>query len=252
MSVEVYYTKMKGLWDEFITLETGSHCTCECTCECICGEGRNHESQEQRRKLMQFLRGLNDSFPSTRGQILRMNPLPTVSQAYSMIKQEEKQTQGYTTTYPDATALVAQLSNIAHKFHGKKNNLMCSYYNGTNHFLDTCFLLHGYPPDHPKSPANKGKKKTYSPGYHTSYPPSFKPRGPVPARAMNKHNPGSIYPYENVAHNFGHGFGNFEGNIDDSRKLLPPFYVPVENHTNEASYSSQSVSSIDNHKLDQL
>jgi hypothetical protein len=40
---------------------------------------------------MQFLMGLNDSYSAIRGQILLINPLPTVHQAYSSVSQEEKQ-----------------------------------------------------------------------------------------------------------------------------------------------------------------
>ncbi|KAL5789560.1 hypothetical protein ACOSQ2_004448 [Xanthoceras sorbifolium] len=40
---------------------------------------------------MQFLMGLNDSYSAVRGQILLMNPLPSIRQAYSSVSQEEKQ-----------------------------------------------------------------------------------------------------------------------------------------------------------------
>jgi hypothetical protein len=39
---------------------------------------------------MQFLMGLNDSYSAIRGQILLMNPLPSIRQAYSSVSQEEK------------------------------------------------------------------------------------------------------------------------------------------------------------------
>ena len=35
--------------------------------------------------------GLNESYNVVRGQILLMNPLPTIRQAYSAVSQEEKQ-----------------------------------------------------------------------------------------------------------------------------------------------------------------
>jgi hypothetical protein len=40
---------------------------------------------------MQFLMGLNDSYSAIRGQILLINPLPSVRQAYSSVSPEEKQ-----------------------------------------------------------------------------------------------------------------------------------------------------------------
>ena len=41
--------------------------------------------------MMQFFMGLNESYSAIRGQILLMNPLPSVRQTYSSVSQEEKQ-----------------------------------------------------------------------------------------------------------------------------------------------------------------
>ncbi|KAG8373817.1 hypothetical protein BUALT_Bualt11G0064500 [Buddleja alternifolia] len=41
---------------------------------------------------MQFLMGLNDEYKPARGQILLMQPLPSIEDAYCMVEQEEKQT----------------------------------------------------------------------------------------------------------------------------------------------------------------
>ena len=76
MTVAAYYTRLKKLWDEL-----GSYNDTICSC------GVDHK----RRKLMQFLMGLNESYNAIRGQILLMNPLPDVAKAYSSIVQEEKQ-----------------------------------------------------------------------------------------------------------------------------------------------------------------
>ncbi|KAI9197646.1 hypothetical protein LWI28_002053 [Acer negundo] len=67
-SVSAYYTKLKGLWDELTSYNDATH-------------GTQHDQQ----KLMQFLMGLNDSYSAIRGQILLMNPLPSVRQAYSSV-----------------------------------------------------------------------------------------------------------------------------------------------------------------------
>ena len=73
-SVSAYYTKLKGLWDELASYNAAAH-----------------GAQQDQQKLMQFLMGLNESYSAIRGQILLMNPLPSVRQAYSSISQEEKQ-----------------------------------------------------------------------------------------------------------------------------------------------------------------
>ncbi|KAK0574018.1 hypothetical protein LWI29_017044 [Acer saccharum] len=59
--VSTYYTKLKGLWDELASYNDLVHGT-----------------QQDQQKLMQFLMGLNDSYSAVRGQILLMNPLPSV------------------------------------------------------------------------------------------------------------------------------------------------------------------------------
>jgi len=74
LSVSAYYTKLKGLWDELASYNDTTH-----------------GQQQDQQKLMQFLMGLNDSYSAVREQILLMNPLPSVRQAYSSISQEEKQ-----------------------------------------------------------------------------------------------------------------------------------------------------------------
>nr|XP_028959274.1 uncharacterized protein LOC114825097 [Malus domestica] len=75
--VAAYYTKLKKLWDELASYSDSTSCT--------------YGAQNERNKLMQFLMSLNESYSAIRGQVLLMNPLPTVCQAHASISQEEKQ-----------------------------------------------------------------------------------------------------------------------------------------------------------------
>lgn len=70
--LELYYHKLKGYWDELDALETPYMCTCSCDCE----NGKTNGEREQRKRLIQFLMGLDDSYTNVRGQILLMQPLP--------------------------------------------------------------------------------------------------------------------------------------------------------------------------------
>ncbi|XP_061957900.1 uncharacterized protein LOC133679348 [Populus nigra] len=74
LSISAYYTKLKGMWDELASYNDTVH-----------------GAQQDQQRLMQFLMGLNDSYSAIRGQILLINPLPSVRQAYSSVSQEEKQ-----------------------------------------------------------------------------------------------------------------------------------------------------------------
>nr|GEY11135.1 hypothetical protein [Tanacetum cinerariifolium] len=86
-SVEVYYQKWKGVWDEFDALEAPYLCLCICSY----ANGRINGERNQRKRLIQFLMRLDECYSNIRGQILLMQPLPNATKAYTMVRQEEKQ-----------------------------------------------------------------------------------------------------------------------------------------------------------------
>ncbi|KAI9180399.1 hypothetical protein LWI28_004458 [Acer negundo] len=101
LSVSAYYTKLKGLWDELSSYS-----------DAILG------TQQDQQKLMQFLMGLNDSYSGIRGQILLMQPLPSIRQAYSSVSQEEKQrhlSSTHAATDSGGSAAMAVRSNHSNK-----------------------------------------------------------------------------------------------------------------------------------------
>nr|GEW06029.1 UBN2_3 domain-containing protein [Tanacetum cinerariifolium] len=86
-SVEIYYQKLKGLWDGFDALEAPYLCLCVCSC----ANGRISGERDQRKRLIQFLMGLDECYSNIIGKILLMQPLPTAAKAYTMVRQEKKQ-----------------------------------------------------------------------------------------------------------------------------------------------------------------
>ncbi|XP_008229790.1 PREDICTED: uncharacterized protein LOC103329135 [Prunus mume] len=153
MTVAAYYTKIKGLWDEL-----GSYNDTVCSC------GADHK----RRQLMQFLMGLNEPYKAIRGQILLMNPLPDVRQAYSSIVQEEKQrslgdarettetaAMAVRRDEPVALAVRPGQGSSSRSNSSNRKPLHCSYCDKDHHVRDTCWKLHGYPPGHPKHKSNR-------------------------------------------------------------------------------------------------
>ncbi|XP_070057912.1 uncharacterized protein [Nicotiana tomentosiformis] len=78
---------MKRLWEELNTLNAHAQCNCQCTC----GAKANMHKAEQDRRLIQFLIGLNEVYTVVKGNILMMNPLPSIAHAFSILIQEEKQ-----------------------------------------------------------------------------------------------------------------------------------------------------------------
>ena len=73
LTVNAYYTKFKGLWDELSDYRT-----------CSCG----HQAEEC---VMSFLMGLNDTYTVVRGQIFLMDPIPSLRYFLSWFKMRNKE-----------------------------------------------------------------------------------------------------------------------------------------------------------------
>ena len=93
-----YFTKLTRIWDELRQVQSIPPCSCGSS------TALNKFLDEQR--LIQLLMGLDDSYKSVRGHILMMKPLPSVSTAYSIIIQEERQ-RGITTASSLNTDMIA-------------------------------------------------------------------------------------------------------------------------------------------------
>lgn len=144
-SVELYYHKLKNMWDEYVALEPVFSCT---IVNCKCESHKVQDDREQRKRLLQFLMGLHDSYSAARGQILMMTPLPSLPQAFSLIKQEEKQRRG---TFVPSTSFLANAKpgNSDSKTlvdASAKKQLKCTYCQKDGHLKENCFKLIGYPP----------------------------------------------------------------------------------------------------------
>ncbi|XP_074373224.1 uncharacterized protein LOC141713624 isoform X2 [Apium graveolens] len=154
-SIEFYFHKLIGLWDELHALEPVVKCTC--------GATKNWEEQLEKKRLIQFLMGLHTSYTTARGNLLMMNPWPSVNQAYMLLKQEERQHQVHTTSSPLAMMVSLPKQHFQHQNKPfSSGSLECSYCHGKNHTRDKCFKLIGYPLDHPYHPNNKGKKRPFN------------------------------------------------------------------------------------------
>ncbi|KAF3639997.1 hypothetical protein FXO38_22347 [Capsicum annuum] len=72
--VTLYYTKVKGLWDELDILNTKNTYSYECD---YGGKMRISKAQQDER-LIQFLMGLNEAYRAVRSNILMISPLPSL------------------------------------------------------------------------------------------------------------------------------------------------------------------------------
>lgn len=181
LDITTYYTRMKRLWEELSTL----HVKTQCKCSCSCGAKENVFRAEQERRLIQFLMGLNETYTAVRGNILMMNPLPSLAQTFSLLVQDEKQREikPNTQLFMESTALnmgnsgkmimesgsfnasssggastsrqprqnAAGNNNFRTNYsqittyNGNRGRIVCDYRRKTGHTRDRCYKLHGYP-----------------------------------------------------------------------------------------------------------
>ncbi|XP_075524541.1 uncharacterized protein LOC142556937 [Primulina tabacum] len=148
-SISVYFSTLKRLWDEFTFLVTLPSCECE--------SAKAYIDHEQQMRLLQFMMGLNDSYGHIRSQILMMNPLPYVNQAYSIISHEES------TRHVLSSQLVVDIPTaVFYSSSTRKHEpINCENCNIPGHNKENCFRLIGYPPGHKlhkKFPQTRGFK----------------------------------------------------------------------------------------------
>lgn len=151
-TVSEYYSKLRNLWDEYVSLVPLPACECD--------KYKVYAEHMENQKLMQFLMGLNDNFAQSRSQILMTVPSPSLNQAYNLIMQDESQKVqsslisncvlpvqklNILETTTTATALASLQNN---KFKPEAGGLYCDYCHLKNHTKANCYKLIGYPPNY--------------------------------------------------------------------------------------------------------
>jgi len=164
LSVSAYFTRLKSLWDELSNYRPIPTCTCSPSCSC--GALSSIVDNYNQEYIFQFLMGLNDSFSNIRGQILLIDPLPSINKVFSLIFQEESQREIFlgSLTHDTAalmTTAVPMQQNRLVKPHNQKEKPICSHCNIPGHTVDKCYRLHGYPPGFKftKKPPHSGFNK---------------------------------------------------------------------------------------------
>ncbi|XP_075515626.1 uncharacterized protein LOC142550282 [Primulina tabacum] len=123
-----------------------------------------------------FLMGLNESYSQIRAQILLVDPLPVIAKVFSLVVQEERQR--FITTGTIDTSFVPSTSaavSVAKKFMNSKGkgDKVFSHCGYTNHTVDKCYKLHGFPPGHPKFGTKSFFGKTPAQSCQTHASPEF-------------------------------------------------------------------------------
>ncbi|GAA0173539.1 hypothetical protein LIER_27131 [Lithospermum erythrorhizon] len=87
MSLDDYYNKLTGLFDELSRLKPPHHCSCgHCTCD-VAGRFKIDWDEE---KLHQFLVGVyDDLYEIVQSNLLSRVPAPSLDEAFSVLSQDE-------------------------------------------------------------------------------------------------------------------------------------------------------------------
>lgn len=107
---------------------------------------------------MSFLMGFNDTYASVRGQILLMDPIPSLSKVFSLLLQDEKIKEIGKTLNTESSALAVKnnASSTIGFNKGKLGRPQCTHCGILGHVVDKCYKLHGYPPGYKFK--NKGQQ----------------------------------------------------------------------------------------------
>lgn len=80
-SVSEFYTKIRTIWDGITDVDPLLNCTCN---KCTCGLTQRLQQKQQQQRMLQFIMRLNEQFAVIKGNVLMMQPIPTVSQVYRL------------------------------------------------------------------------------------------------------------------------------------------------------------------------
>ncbi|XP_075100457.1 uncharacterized protein LOC142176482 [Nicotiana tabacum] len=118
-------------------------------------------------KILQFLKGLNESYSQSRSQTMMMSPIPSINKAYSLLIDQGSQRSlaNFTQTSHIVESIeevvfysIKNPTNVGGNFKFRKNQVQYEYCHYKGHTMENCFKLHGYPSNF------KGKKKRQSSG----------------------------------------------------------------------------------------
>uniref|UniRef100_A0A803P2J1 Uncharacterized protein n=1 Tax=Cannabis sativa TaxID=3483 RepID=A0A803P2J1_CANSA len=149
-TVSAYFTKLISMWDKINQLRPRINYTCAFT-----AQTQDHINHDQ---VLQFFKGLNETYHATRYQILLIYPFPPLNKVFSMvIHQERQRTLGNRLTPPITAATntnppLAPDPNPAVNKNSKNKRPRphCTHCQKLGHYKDKCYFLHGFPPGYGK------------------------------------------------------------------------------------------------------
>nr|KYP38033.1 hypothetical protein KK1_040748 [Cajanus cajan] len=138
--------------------------TCKCSPICSCDILLKIQKERDDDCVIKFLRGLNDEFAQVRSQVMLMEPMPGLTRTFSLVLQQEREFGNcYPQTPPKSAALTSIQNEPIKKINSRRggfsngrggdkfgrgfgrNTKWCSKCKKTNHTIETCFKIYGFP-----------------------------------------------------------------------------------------------------------
>ncbi|KAG8660311.1 hypothetical protein MANES_02G144450v8 [Manihot esculenta] len=132
LAANVYFIRLKKMWDELTCLRSFPSCTCGA---CACGAAKAVAAVENEDRLIQFFMGLNENYEHVKSQILIMDPLPSVNKRslQNVTVESSEQTNAMlarTQGYRKDNTLMGGFKNTPNRReYGKRDDRLCTYCN---------------------------------------------------------------------------------------------------------------------------
>ncbi|XP_040941559.1 uncharacterized protein [Gossypium hirsutum] len=139
MPVTLYYNTLTALWQQ---LDLYAHYDWV--------DPRDVALYQQivtQRRLFQFLQGLNKDLDEVRGRVLAISPLPSLREAFSMVKKEESRRCVMLSDEPYSTSERSALLTHQSSPSSKRGRPWCDHCKKPGHSKEKCWKLHGKPQD---------------------------------------------------------------------------------------------------------
>ncbi|XP_023644448.1 uncharacterized protein LOC111832367 [Capsella rubella] len=143
MDLSSYHTKTQALWEELSSLQVTARSVEDLLAE------------RETNRVIDFLMGLNNNYDTVRSQILMKKSLPSLSEVYNMLDQDDSQRSAclpQTATLDSTAFQVSQQTSQSTSSGGyqKKDKHVCTFCGRIGHVMDKCYKKNGYPVGHPR------------------------------------------------------------------------------------------------------
>lgn len=153
LEVVEFYLKLMGSWSELENQVRFPRYMCS---KCECGISEKLMKMVGEEKAHHFLMGLNDEkYSNIRGQILAIEPLPTLDKIFNMVHQEENR-KHFMMDRDDKSESAAAFVMSGRNTVIARDRITCKHCGEFGHEELGCFKIIGYPPGWDSRGCGKG------------------------------------------------------------------------------------------------